>query len=375
MDSIPFLEPRLVGTRFDDHTIPLEFLKDFAALEEMIAEVAKLEFLKDHPDRQRSPRGFTAGVSLKLAGVDDGSAKPLIVLAITAATLFPMDNQQLYYERARDAVVGAIQAAEAQTSITEHIPERTLGYFDRMGRSLRDGEAMEFSTPDSDVPARLTRETRRALVLASSKLKEITEETLVRGTVPEADQDDMTFEIQLCTGKKVPAPISLEHFDTIIEAFNGYGDGVRVQLEGIGRLNRNGALLRLDSIEEVTILEALDIPARLEELHLLKAGWLEGEGESLSAEGLNWLSEAFGRRFSDELPLPYLYPTAEGGVQAEWTLGQFEVSLEIDLEEHAGRWHALDVATNDESARDLDLDADDDWEWIDGQIRDKGSNE
>ena len=31
MEIIPFLKPRLVGTRFNDHAIPLEFLKDFSS--------------------------------------------------------------------------------------------------------------------------------------------------------------------------------------------------------------------------------------------------------------------------------------------------------------------------------------------------------
>jgi hypothetical protein len=41
MSTEPFLTPRLVGDRFEGHAIPLEVLKDFAVLEEMIVEVAK----------------------------------------------------------------------------------------------------------------------------------------------------------------------------------------------------------------------------------------------------------------------------------------------------------------------------------------------
>lgn len=39
--SNEFLTPRLTGKRFDDHTIPLDLLEDFAALEEFFIEVAK----------------------------------------------------------------------------------------------------------------------------------------------------------------------------------------------------------------------------------------------------------------------------------------------------------------------------------------------
>jgi hypothetical protein len=65
-----FLKPRLVGQRFDEHTLPLELLKDFAALEEMLIEVAKRDYLRAHPARARTPRGFTKGIELHLTEVE-----------------------------------------------------------------------------------------------------------------------------------------------------------------------------------------------------------------------------------------------------------------------------------------------------------------
>ena len=63
MNEIQFLKPKLVGARFQGHAIPLEVLKDLAVLEEMVIEVAKWQFIKDHPGRERAPRSdqTTAG--------------------------------------------------------------------------------------------------------------------------------------------------------------------------------------------------------------------------------------------------------------------------------------------------------------------------
>ena len=196
MNAEPFLKPRLTGVRFEGHAIPLEFLKDLAVLEEIIIEVAKWKFMQEHPDRQRVPRGFTDGIGLKLVGVDEGSAVPVIILSVASMTLFPQTNQ-IFYEKARDAFICAIDAAEHNTSITDHLPEKTLNYFDRIGRSLQDGEAIEFSTPTQERPARLTKETRRKLVLASTTAQEYTEDVSIRGMIPEADQANMSFEVQL----------------------------------------------------------------------------------------------------------------------------------------------------------------------------------
>ena len=368
MKAKPFLRPRLTGARFEGKAIPLELLKDLAVIEEMIVEIAKSEFLQDHPDRKRSPRGFTEDVALKLTAVEEGSAIPHISLFVANAALFPSDSE-VYFERARDSVINAISAAEKHQGITDHLPEKSLGYFDRIGRSLRDGEAMEFELPDGAGVARLTKETRRNLLLASAKVKELTDEVTIRGLVPEADQADMSFEVQLVDGRKIKAPLDTQHLDTVLDAFNGYQAGARVLLQGVGRFNRNERLLRMDSVEHINLLDPLDVAARLDEIAMLNDGWLEGRGLAPSKDGLAWMSEAFAKHYPDELPLPCVYPTPEGDLQMEWALGSAEVSLEIELKTHRASWHMLDHQTESETTRHLQLDSADDWAWIVSEVQ------
>ncbi len=368
MTVVPFLRPRLIGLRFESHAIPLEVLKDLAVIEEMIIEVAKWKFLCAHPDRRRSPRRFTEGIELKLTGVEEGSAVPVISLFLASAALFPPDSQH-YFEEARDAVVSAIGAAEQNRPIGDHLPDKVLSYFDRIGRSLREGEAMEFTTPSQPAPARLTRETRRKLVFASATTLSLTEETAVRGLIPEADQDGMTFEIQLVDGRKVKAPLGTQTLEAVLEAFNGYKSGARVLVQGVGRFNRGERLQSFESVEHVTLLDPLDVPARLDQLRILKDGWLDGKGSAPSAAGLDWLSQAFSERFPDDLRLPFLYPVAEGGVQAEWSLPPYEITLEIDLIGHRGEWHELDLETEAEELKELQLGEPEGWRWLVDRLR------
>ncbi len=372
----PFLRPRLIGERFEEHSIPLEVLKDLAVLEEMIVEVAKSEFLKDHPNRRRSPRRFTDGVALKLSAIEEGSAIPVISLSITTTSLpfsfFDEDEEPLsktYFERARDAVVNAIGAAEQGQPITDFLPEKTLGYFDRLGRSLREGEAMEFTTQARHNPARLTRETRRKLLLASSRLNELTEETSVRGTISEVDQDDMTFELQLIDGRKIKAPLPTQHLDTILEAFKGYRVGTRILIQGIGCINRNEKLVSFESIEHVSVLDPLDVPARLDELRLLKDGWLEGGGSAPTSAGIDWLSDKFTRDYPENLPLPFVYPTPEGGIRLEWSIDSHDISLEIDLKRHVAALHVLNLNSDEEHEEELRLDEPAEWARLIQQIQ------
>lgn len=365
-----FMRPRFIGKRFEGKSIPLEILKDLAVLEEMIVEVAKNEFLKDHSDRKRSPRGFTDGIELKLTGIEDGSAIPVISLAPNPTTLFPSEARR-YFEMARDSIISAIQAAEQGGEVTDHLPERLLSYFNRMGRSLREEEIMELGTPSNPASAKLTRETRRRLVYASTLAQEITEETTIRGLIPEADQDDMRFELQLPDGKKVSAPIALQHRDTILEVFNGYQSKQKVLVQGVGVMNRGGRLIRFDSIEHINILDPLDVGARLDELRLLKDGWLEGESKAPSAEGIDWLEKAFDFHYPDETELPHLYPSPEGGISAEWSNERWDLSLDINLTDKCGTWHGLDLETDDDETHSLNLERNEDWTWLVEKINGK----
>jgi hypothetical protein len=118
-----------------------------------------------------------------------------------------------------------------------------------------------------------------------------------------------------------------------------------------------------------TSRDPLDVTARLDELRALQDGWCEGTGRSPSDDGLDWYTFAFDRHFADGLPLPYLYPTPEGGVQAEWSIGGREISLEIDLEARTGVWHVLGSTANDEVERELNLTKSGDWNWIANELR------
>ena len=111
----------------------------------------------------------------------------------------------------------------------------------------------------------------------------------------------------------------------------------------------------------VTPLDPLDVTLRLEQMAELRDGWLDGEGNAPKKERLAWLADMFDAHFDGDLPLPYLYPTAEGRVQAEWTMNGREVSLEIDLETKQGEYQALNL--KDDSCSDLKFTLDNPGGW------------
>ena len=371
MPGEAFLRPRLRGARFEDASIPLQVLADLAALREMVIEVAKWRFLEANPDRRRAPRGFTNRIELKLTGIEEGSAVPVIDLVSTESSLNGLSlPYQDYYEMARDDIVRTVASVSenAQTGDIITLPSKYLGYFNRVGRGLRDREYFEFDVPNGSTPARLTREVRNTLLQAAS-ITEITQEINLRGTVPEADQDNMSFELQQVHGMKVVCPLLDLHRDTIIHAFAGYEDNVRILVQGIGRFDLQNRLTGVESIDSVSILEPLDVPARLDELRAMKDGEYDGFGSAPSHEGLDWLSNTFEIYYPDDLPLPNTYPTPEGGLEMEWSEGLQTIIFGIDLATHEGEWLQFDKSSDSELSQELNLDTSEGWQWVSSQIR------
>ena len=370
-----FLRPRMIGPRFAGGKIPLEMLGDFSVLRQLVIAVAKGRYLEGNPNRKRSPRGFADRISLALTGIEKGSATAIIEVefdvpqALGAPQLpeMPVAFEQ-YFVEARDAIVDAIAAAETDSLTPEHLPEKCLEYFDRIGRGLREEESIEFTSPTGTSSARLTRESRRRLVLAS-QISEMTEEVRLRGAIPEADQGRMSFELLLPEGRKIGADLQHEQLEVVLEVFNGYRDDRKALIWGIGKYDRQGNLTGLQSIEDIVALDPLDVPSRLSELRQLKKGWLDGDGVALDPSFLDWLSVRFDTLYPDELPLPHIYPTVEGGIQAEWSLSSHEVSLSINVATHAGEWHVLNTDSDAEESESLDLVDDNDWIKLTQNIR------
>ena len=128
--------------------------------------------------------------------------------------------------------------------------------------------------------------------------------------------------------------------------------------------------------------DPLDIGRQLTDMKRLKFGWAdglqsvkdwgEGYGNAPTSEGLEWLEGQFDAHYSGALPRPYLYPTPEGGVQAEWSIDQNEASLEVDLFRHSAEWHCLNLRTGYSTEVVLNLDDDHNWERLVAKIRQLG---
>ena len=122
-------------------------------------------------------------------------------------------------------------------------------------------------------------------------------------------------------------------------------------------LDRNAGIKK--SVCKGTLAFTSDLITRLRELSLLKQGWLDGVfGSPLKTSFIQWIADLFKKYYPSNIQLPYIYPTAEGGLSLEWDDDRYvEFSVDIDPETRVGSLYAL-KKTEEEIVATLQLQRD-----------------
>ena len=364
-----FMTLRLVGRRFLNHSVPIEILSDIAHLKDLVLEMAKMEYLDDHSDRQRMPNGFAQLFDLRLAIIKPGSTQLGFMYKQPKQSPIPPEKE-IYLNRGRDRIIEIINRASGENvGRNLDISERAGNLFSKLGHSLSDDESIEFHGNSSNNVAQLTKEISRKIMSHScpSRDNRITGEVKLEGLISEINQNKMTFQIELASGRRLSAPLNSNLLDLTIETLRGYRQGLQSRFTGKGRVNHiNGRVLEISSID--SIINRSKISAQLDDMRTLKDGWLEGEGKAPPQAGIEWLDLKFETHFQMKTPLPYLYPTEAGGIQAEWSLGPYEISLDMHLDTHTGLWYQLNLDSDVDHEVQLNLDEDFNWDWLTKKI-------
>lgn len=348
----PFLKPKLEGARFTEHTIPLDVLKDWAVFEDLVIEVAKSIYRKDNPARVRAPKGFDQGFTLHLQGVESGSAYLVLARMNFAAGLFPD-----HFDRAKDVILATIAAACLGVSLPEGLPPEfprsALHYFDSFGRSLREGEKILFDIPGQANPVEFDLKARKRLVLSTAH--EYTAERELRGWVVAQNQEARTFTLKLVNEEHLTGIYPPELEANIYEALGGYKALKKAKVNGVVVFDQNDCPKKFESAHAVDLLDPHDLLARLDDLSLLKDGWLEGQGAAPDPQLIRWLADLWPIEFPSDLEDPYAYPTPSGGVQLEWTLGKWDLSANLDLVTKSAALASFNLESEEERTAEVDL--------------------
>lgn len=352
-----FARLRLSGARFEDQGMPVSSLVELVAYQELILGVAKARFRHLNPARRRVPKRFGDRLQLRIRSVEQGSVVPVLERVRMAQEL-PLTDE---FDEARELIAGAVAAVAAGAPLPDAFPRDALVLFNRFGQSLEDDEAIELRSGTAPSGPRYSRSVRRQLLLTNGSY--VQQEVHVIGWVTEIDAVRMSCTIRLYpeAPSYVRGPLDEVTFGPVKELLTPNGEGPMVAIVGTGVFNADGRLLRLDSIHDISASDPNDedlakLNRRLSQLAALEIGWLDGDGAPPTQKALSLAERVLTELLAMEVPSPRAFPTPDGGIQAEWTIGHREVS--VTFEPH-GSLYALSVNTASGTSDERVLDSED----------------
>jgi hypothetical protein len=338
------LEPHFEGERFRNQTLPFALLRDLEALQGIILEIAKSDYKQSHPNRQRIPRGFSGQLELHLS-TRGGSFVAEVALITDDALLEGFDPRMQRARAACDRFLEALAHVQDQRQgPPPSLPDTAWPYVEKFGRGLHQDESIRIACTRSG-EVRLTREIRRQLLLCRPGSKPLTEEIEVVAKVVDVRPRDHLMPIELKDGRVILCVINDQQVADLRDVRVGDFGERWALISGIGMLDTSQQLLRVEEADSIELLDPLDPIVQIEQLRQLPAGWLDGKGAPPSAQLLDQISAWLESHLRGE-QLPRLYPTPEGGVEAEWLIGRLDLSIEFEPGSNTVQWHAMDLDRN-----------------------------
>lgn len=342
-----FASIKLEGNRYNGKSVPVNVATaELSAYYGLLVEAARLIFIQRYPGERWDKNEFDNKVQLHLGKIGEGSSvMPILKVKpeerLKSIPLLEIKDDVDYLELLDDSRDYITECIEEVFNPERPVPPESLAPgFDKIGKSLHTGERIGLETPRKSGTLYYTRE-------ISQKFSELyassySEDAYVKATYRSFTQDTQKFQVRLDNGmyRSIPLRLAASKEDIRHAASAGVGDKdtkTHLRIHGRVRFDAHGNFIDFEKIYSVEALPNTSIGSlsrtlgdamrRLDELGQLEDGWLDGEGQGpnelniiLIKQRLQTLVEQF------DVPIPYLYPTVDGGIQAEWSLGSWEVS-------------------------------------------------
>lgn len=353
-----FVRVRFAGGRFEQHAIPFSMLPELDAYRGLIVEVAKHLFFKNNPDRKRVPKGFSESFELALSGLVTGNSAtalarrlPVNMPRVQAALDFA---NYIEFEEARDLVDQVMINAARNENLPEGFPAILVEWFNRIGQGLGPTEFLEFSH-GSSVPVKYDSSARKRIVLSGYPTYEavVDQRFLLNGG------NVQKKVIHLLAEDGRPLDLQAKNDDDLERAIGRRRNHVR--LVGVGQFTREDQLSKITDYVEIIHSDdepQLSYALRLQEISKTEPGWYSPGNPAPSRQSIarmqSFLAEAVEHW---GIPFPFIFPTPEGGVRAEWSRGDIEISATVGEDGSVMKLNAFNVVSDHEHDAELDLDS------------------
>jgi len=332
--------------------MPLEALPELAAYRDLVLATARALYQNSHPERQRLPKGFDSGLRLVLERVEGGSSIPIISREAVGPMLFPPDGAD-QFESAREKVQELISSGGIDSGLPPDSVRQVLARFNAFGRSLGDGESITVAPPGKREGALYNSDVRRALILRTQTTYEAAVDLV--GEIRAADKDADSFTLKTINGDRVPMRAAALFLPVALRSLEN--DGILVRVRGTGVLGVDGKVQKIINTTDVSLAEegsertSLGCPTavgdQIDSLRSLPDRWFDDDSREFHPGALKWLGQLLGEvQAAFGLPTPYVYPTPDGQVRAEWPGTEWEVIVQVDLQKREAALTAVKLVSD-----------------------------
>jgi hypothetical protein len=241
------------GPRFDDHGLDLDVLPELTAYKALLIETAKSLWRARHPDRERLPKGFEAGLSIKFYRLTEGST------GVPLKRVIPEDKGNLSLledelDQAADLLESTIECASAGRSLPAELPKNVIPLFGEFGRTLHPGEGIGIRSVRRNVEVHFTQEVGEQLArIAEGDYEDSVD---IVGEVRATDLDGFSFALREDDGNKARGYFVPEQEVLFTEALRDHAVQ-RLRVVGVGEFS--GTTGRLKVIRKVKDLRPVSI--------------------------------------------------------------------------------------------------------------------
>jgi len=346
--SESFTDIRLTGGRFERAGYPLDAINELGKYQRLITEVAKSLWRNANPG-SRLPRNFQQLVRLRLSAVHQGSVIPVTVPEEeqgleSIPSILKMAQQEvdrLFDEIVKDAVMPASQSPAVRSAIAS------------LGSSFTRSEAITFRA-HSEHPIRYDRAIRRRL-LNSLPEEIVLAEGVLLGKVTELNTKQQSFILD-SFGSLVPGAFSQKDvWSDLRDVLDAPDNLMLVRLTCSYFVEGLSSIKRIDDVTDVEVFLSADDAwtQRLSELASLADGWLDGDGESIDLNAIEFARDLLASITEKALPEPLVFPTPTGGIQLEWAAQTTHAEISIDASLTSISAYRLDAASGTEVERQI----------------------
>lgn len=346
--AVAFGRYSMSGGRFDEaEGLPLAVLGELKNYRDLVVDVAKRLYKREHPSKKKLPSGFERQIDLRITGIKHGCVVVEMQQVRDSVPLQPDlwgDETSGYdcVEEARALINKTIEGIKIKKDpdFIGDFPPESLPCLYRVGKYLEDDEKITLAESNNTCRVDVDLEWR-SLVSNSSESQFV--EKNVDGKLTGLVSYDDTFKYDFLiydTRKTITARVEGSRWDEFFQFFNNRARARMCSLSIVCKVDDDG---EIESVEQTYGIEESLPPRfanRLEELSHLEKGWYDSVGGIAQGEPIVESVFKYVQSFlrivltnaekQDGLIDLVIFPQVEGGIQIEWKTLDYEVDFESD---------------------------------------------